>query len=284
MTNHRLLPLLLASLLSGALIGCAAPQAPAPPTSAPVSVAPSPSATAPAATAQPPTPSATDTPAPTATREPTLSPTVAPTDTPEPATETVEPTHTATAIPASPTPAPPAETSTAAAGEVGGSPAADAAESSHLFPLNASRFEISSSHHDYPAADIACPIGSEFLAVTDGVVDFVSREDKYAAGSKDPADRGGLSVAIIGDDGVRYYGSHLSEVSAGIDPGVRVVAGQVLGLTGESGNAKGVYPQLHFGISAPTTPDDWEVRRGQVWPQKYLRAWLRGENITPALP
>ena len=84
-------------------------------------------------------------------------------------------------------------------------------------------------HHDYPAADIFCPIGSIFVAVTDGVVDFVSEEDVWEPKVNDGATRGGLAVAIIGDDGVRYYGSHLSQVADGIAPGVRVVAGRELG-------------------------------------------------------
>jgi murein DD-endopeptidase MepM/ murein hydrolase activator NlpD len=140
------------------------------------------------------------------------------------------------------------------------------------------------SHHDYPAADIFCPIGSEFVAVTDGVIDYVSREDRWEPQVNDGATRGGLSVALVGDDGVRYYGSHLSQVADGIEPGVRVVAGQLLGLTGKSGDAAPTSPHLHFGISHPTTPDDWAVRRGEIPPAPYLRAWQRGENVTPKLP
>ena len=67
-----------------------------------------------------------------------------------------------------------------------------------------------------------CPIGSVFVAVTDGVVDFVSTEDVWDPKVNDGATRGGLAVAIIGDDGVRYYGSHLSQVADVIAPGVRV--------------------------------------------------------------
>jgi murein DD-endopeptidase MepM/ murein hydrolase activator NlpD len=91
-----------------------------------------------------------------------------------------------------------------------------------------------------------------------------------------------MSVAIIGDDGWRYYGSHLSGVAEGITPGVRVEAGQLLGWTGKSGNARGTPPHLHYGISRPTTPDDWQTRRGEVPPYEYLRAWQRGEMVTPA--
>jgi murein DD-endopeptidase MepM/ murein hydrolase activator NlpD len=136
-------------------------------------------------------------------------------------------------------------------------------------------------HHDYPAADIFCAIGSEFLAPTDGIVDFVQRSDLWDPAVNDPATRSGLAVAIIGDDGWRYYGSHLSAVADGLEPGMRVAAGQLLGLTGKSGNARNTPPHLHFGISVPTTPDDWQVRRGQILPYDYLRAWSRGEMLTP---
>ncbi len=76
----------------------------------------------------------------------------------------------------------------------------------------------------------------------------------------------------------------MSEVAEGIEPSVRVEAGQFLGLTGKSGNAATTDPYLHFGISRPTTPDNWQVRRGLVYPQPYLEAWKRGESVTPTLP
>ncbi|NOK58557.1 MAG: Murein DD-endopeptidase MepM and murein hydrolase activator NlpD, containing LysM domain [Chloroflexi bacterium AL-W] len=153
----------------------------------------------------------------------------------------------------------------------------------YVFPVKNDSCRYPSSHHDYPAADIFCPIGTEFVAVTSGIVDFVSKEDLYAQGSREPTHRGGLSVAIIGDDGIRYYGSHLLQVTEGIEPGTRVQAGQILGLTGDTGNAKGTDPHLHFGISRPTTPEDWQIRRGEVWPQEYLAAWKDGQHMTPVL-
>jgi murein DD-endopeptidase MepM/ murein hydrolase activator NlpD len=162
---------------------------------------------------------------------------------------------------------------------------APAAEQAYVFPVRSkAKVSYGGSHHDYPAADIFCPVGSEFVAVTDGVVDYVSREDRWDPQVNDGATRGGLSVAIVGDDGVRYYGSHLSQVADGVAPGVRVAAGQLLGLTGKSGDAAPTSPHLHFGISHPTTPDDWAVRRGEIPPFQYLRAWQRGESRTPKLP
>lgn len=209
-----------------------------------------------------------------ATTMPTLAPTTTATTTAASATTALTAVATPTRVPT----APPAPTvaPTAITPTVTSTPKA----LHYVFPVKAARYDISSSHHDYPAADIACPIGSGFVAVTSGVVDYVSFTDPWPKTQKS-ADKGGISVALVGDDGLRYYGSHLSSIAAGIKPGVRVQAGQLLGLTGESGNAKGVYPQLHFGISHPTQPDDWQTRRGEIWPQKYLSAWLRGEDVTP---
>lgn len=152
----------------------------------------------------------------------------------------------------------------------------------HIFPVQPpSVSDYNPGHHDYPATDIFCPVGSRFVAVTAGKVDFVSRTDPWDPGVDDPSTRGGLSVAIVGDDGVRYYGSHLSEVAEGIEPGVRVRAGELLGLTGDSGNAAGTSPHLHFGVSHPTFPRDWAVRRGEIDTFPLLQAWAAGGNVTP---
>jgi murein DD-endopeptidase MepM/ murein hydrolase activator NlpD len=233
------------------------------------------------APAPPPTAQATARPAdptlvPHATTPPTQQPTAGPTAMPMviptvPATPTSKP---ATPTPISATTATPADSVIPAATEA----------VRHVFPVQSdSKVSYGRSHHDYPATDMFCPVGSVFVAVTDGVVDFVSRKDVWDPKVNDGATRGGLAVAIVGDDGVRYYGSHLSQVADGIAAGVRVVAGQQLGLTGKSGDARFTDSHLHFGISHPTTPDDWQVRRGEISPYDYLRAWQRGEDITPNL-
>jgi murein DD-endopeptidase MepM/ murein hydrolase activator NlpD len=155
----------------------------------------------------------------------------------------------------------------------------------YFFPVQPQeQADFAAGGHAYPATDIFIAAGSRFVAVTDGVVDFVSAEDLWDPGTNDEAVAGGLCVAIVGDDGVRYYGSHLSAIAAGIRPGARVAAGQLLGLTGNSGNARTTPPHLHFGISHPTFPEDWKTRRGEVDPYPYLVAWLRGEDVTPRLP
>ncbi len=139
-------------------------------------------------------------------------------------------------------------------------------------------------HHDYPATDIFAPRGTTFVAPTAGVVDWVSRVDRWNPLQNDPSTRGGLSVAIVADDGIRYYGSHLLDVAPGIEPGVRVAAGTLLGHVDSSGDARGLAPHLHFGISHPTTPGDWRVRRGEVSPYPYLNAWKAGKAETPSVP
>jgi len=143
--------------------------------------------------------------------------------------------------------------------------------------------DYSQGHHDYPATDIFAPLGTRFVATTSGVVDELSRHDRWDPSVDDPATRGGLYVSLIGDDGVRYYGAHLSSVASGLRAGERVERGQLLGRVGDSGNARGISPHLHFGISHPTFPGDWEVRRGEVDPYSYLEAWRRGRDRTPVL-
>jgi murein DD-endopeptidase MepM/ murein hydrolase activator NlpD len=158
------------------------------------------------------------------------------------------------------------------------------AQPTYVFPLRPSdTADYGATHHDYPATDIFTPIGTEFVAVTAGRVDFVSATDEWDPAVDDPESRGGLSVAIVGDDGIRYYGSHLSRVTDGLTEGQRVEAGQVLGLTGRSGNAAGTDPHLHFGISHPTYPEDWQVRRGELSPYPFLNAWRQGQQLRPEL-
>ena len=157
----------------------------------------------------------------------------------------------------------------------------------YVFPVQPSSvadFAEGVSSHGYPATDVFAPEGAKFVAVTNGVVDFVSYEDRWDPSHDDLALRGGLCVAIIGDDGVRYYGSHLSAIEPGISPGVRVAAGQVLGYVGHTGNARTTQSHVHFGISHPTYPEDWHARRGEVDPFPFLVAWRDGHNVTPPLP
>ena len=152
----------------------------------------------------------------------------------------------------------------------------------YTFPVQGCSYTYSHYHHDYPATDILTHVGCLFVAPTSGVVDEVNRVDRFTWKTDLGADRGGLSISFIGDDGVRYYGSHLSYISTKIVPGYRVSVGEVMGRTGDSGDAKGTTPHLHFGISWPTPPNIWWVRRGELYPWKFLDAWKAGKDLSPA--
>lgn len=150
-----------------------------------------------------------------------------------------------------------------------------------MFPVGGCRADASQSHHDYPASDIFTAKGCLFVAPIDGRVDEVTRVDRWDPKTNRGADRGGLGVSIVGVDGVRYYGSHLSAIQPGIVPGARVHAGQTLGRTGNTGSARVTPPHLHFGISWPTAPNTWWIRRGIVPPQEFLNSWHHGGQLSP---
>jgi hypothetical protein len=77
-----------------------------------------------------------------------------------------------------------------------------------VFPV-VGKVSYAHDHHDYPATDIITACGNEVRAVTSGVILEVNRVDKWKASVDAGATRGGLSFSIRGDDGIRYYGSHL---------------------------------------------------------------------------
>jgi len=157
----------------------------------------------------------------------------------------------------------------------------------YTFPIAGCSVKYGKYHHDYPATDIDAKKGCVFVAPIAGVVDEVNTVDKWSGKTNKGAERGGLSISIIGDDGNRYYGSHLSKIEANIVPGYKVATGEKLGEIGSSGSAKGTKPHLHFGISYPTEKGVWWVRRGvglekgKTSPWKYLQAWQVGKDLKP---
>ena len=152
----------------------------------------------------------------------------------------------------------------------------------YVFPVAGCEVNYARAHHDYPATDILAKKGCAFVAPIDGVIDEVNRVDTWSGKVNAGITRGGLSVSLIGVDGVRYYGSHLKSIYKTIEPGLVVKAGQRLGSVGATGSARGTSPHLHFGISWPTPADTWWVRRGAVLPWKYLDAWKAGKDLSPA--
>ena len=156
------------------------------------------------------------------------------------------------------------------------------ASPNYVYPIDGCKSTYSQAHHDYPATDILTKKGCRFIAPTSGVIDEVNAVDKYSWKNNSGALRGGLSISMIGDDGVRYYGSHFSKIYPNIVPGYRVEVGELMALVGTSGDAAGLAPHVHFGISWPTKAGIWWVRRGEIYPWKYLDAWKAGKDLNPA--
>jgi len=156
------------------------------------------------------------------------------------------------------------------------SPSASAAPGStvaHAFPV-IGKASYGHTHHDYPATDIITACGNKVVAAVTGVILAVSLVDTWTAKENLGATRGGLSVSILGDDGVRYYGSHLRLILDTVRPGVRVTAGQQLGEIGDTGDASACH--LHFGISPPCAKHgDWWNQRGTLFPWPYLDSWRK---------
>lgn len=62
---------------------------------------------------------------------------------------------------------------------------------------------------------------------------------------------GGLAIWVAGDDGNSFYYAHLQAFAVGLRAGQRVDKGTVLGEVGDTGNAEGGAPHLHFQIHPP---------------------------------
>ena len=149
----------------------------------------------------------------------------------------------------------------------------------YVFPVRGCSVSYGHSHHDYPATDIFAAKGCAVVAPVAGRVDEVSTRDVWSSSTNRGSERGGLSFSVVGDDGVRYYGSHLSAVY--VRPGQRVTAGTLVGRVGNTGSARGTATHLHFGLSWPTRAGIWWVRRGELYPWPYLDSWRAGGQKSP---
>ena len=87
--------------------------------------------------------------------------------------------------------------------------------------------------------DIFAKRGTPVLSATRGVVSSVN---DYGIGGK--------HVWVIGPGGERHYYAHLDGFAPGIARFDLVEAGGLLGFVGDTGNARGTPPHLHYGIYA----------------------------------
>lgn len=86
----------------------------------------------------------------------------------------------------------------------------------------------------HQGVDIMSPRGTPVVLPVGGRVEF------YTGGI------GGLTFSLNGDDGNYYYGAHM-DAYAGLAPGW-YPAGTLVGYVGETGDARGTAPHLHFEI------------------------------------
>jgi murein DD-endopeptidase MepM/ murein hydrolase activator NlpD len=148
----------------------------------------------------------------------------------------------------------------------------------YVFPFTGTKISYGRRHHDYPATDVfGC--GAHVVAPIGGTVEETRAVDPWLPKVDDPATRGGKYVSMRGDDGVRYYFAHLDSVA--VQPGDLVDPGTQLGVMGQMGNARKSACHTHFGISWPCETTEWAVRRGEIWPWKYLDAWRAGKQLSP---
>ncbi len=103
------------------------------------------------------------------------------------------------------------------------------------------------SGHRHEGMDIFAERGTPVRATVDGVMRDVK---------KTPI--GGRIAYITSPDGTYYYYAHLDKWAPGIVDGKSVIAGEIIGFVGRTGNAEATPPHVHFEIhplgGAPINP------------------------------
>ena len=92
----------------------------------------------------------------------------------------------------------------------------------------------------HEGVDIFAPTGTPIRSTTKGVVTRLSTDRL-----------GGNVVYVLGPGGFNHYYAHLSRY-ADVSAGQWIEAGTVIGYVGNTGNARGTPPHLHYGVYTPT--------------------------------
>lgn len=125
-------------------------------------------------------------------------------------------------------------------------------------------------HHDYPAIDIAVPVGTQIYAPVTGTVVAVFHTTttwyEPAGGhcTVGECSKCGIGVHIRNVAGWEWSLCHMSRNDLRV--GQHVTAGEAIGLTGNTGHSSG--PHLHYGIRNPAGVS--------LCPQQLLLAMLNG--------
>ena len=148
----------------------------------------------------------------------------------------------------------------------------------YVFPFSRVPVTYPKDHLNYPAVDVeGCY--ARVLAPTSGFISQLHRLDKWTPENDSPGTRGGLTITVQGDDGVRYFFSHLGRIK--VLKNQRVAAGDWIGVMGFSGNARVTRCHTHMGISRVCPLAEVYLLQGEIWPQKYLDAWKTGKQLSP---
>ncbi len=119
--------------------------------------------------------------------------------------------------------------------------------------------------------DFGMKTGTRIVAARDGLVVEV-KEDSNIGGPEEKYDKHGNYVLIYHSDGTFANYVHLKQNGAIVDVNDRVIAGQVIGLSGNTGRSSG--PHLHFSVSKPT----YSGKRVTI-PVRFLN--FDGESVDP---
>jgi murein DD-endopeptidase MepM/ murein hydrolase activator NlpD len=113
----------------------------------------------------------------------------------------------------------------------------------YVFPVGGGPglVHVGHTHHDYPAADIAAPEGSQLYALSDGTV---------TEAWPSPTGNCGIGFTIATTDGLTWTYCHLSWLEPAVIAGAALAAGQPVGLVGHTGHAEG--PHLHLQLQPAT--------------------------------
>ena len=108
------------------------------------------------------------------------------------------------------------------------------------------------------AVDIAMPVGVPIVAARDGVVE--AQEERHgASGEEEPATYEGNFVRVRHADATAATYAHLAHRGIAVAVGERVVAGQLLGHSGATGDAH--EPHLHFVVTRT-------LKNSAGWPEE----------------
>jgi murein DD-endopeptidase MepM/ murein hydrolase activator NlpD len=120
------------------------------------------------------------------------------------------------------------------------------------------------SAHWHQGTDIFATYGTPLIASENGVL------DRIGVGSL-----GGNKLWVKGESGTEYYYAHLAAFAPGIADGQPVRAGELIGYVGDTGNARGTSPHLHFEIHPGGV--------GPVNPYPLLKAAYGARPVAPAV-